>query len=167
MFTESGLYHAHELPQGLFRRHLSEVAGAERQAHQHVPEALHTAERVAAAGFLPVELQLTEDLARRLLTGQLGEVRRAKADAAEDIPEGLRARSAYRFLAAWRWARRPGGAACRMPTPDEARELELAPGVPVFRVLRTVYDTEGRPLEVQDSVAAADRHQFRYEVEMR
>jgi GntR family transcriptional regulator len=38
--------------------------------------------------------------------------------------------------------------------------------VPVFRVLRTVYDTEGRPLEVQDSVAA-DRHQFRYEVEMR
>lgn len=55
----------------------------------------------------------------------------------------------------------------RMPTPDEARELGLPPGVPVFRVLRTVYDTAGRPLEVQDSVAAADRHQFRYEVEMR
>ena len=55
----------------------------------------------------------------------------------------------------------------RMPTPDEAQELGLPPGVPVFRVLRTVYDTEGRPLEVQDSVAAADRHKFRYEVEMR
>jgi GntR family transcriptional regulator len=55
----------------------------------------------------------------------------------------------------------------RMPTPEEARELKLPPGVPVFRVLRTVYDIEGRPLEVQDSVAAADRHQFRYEVEMR
>ena len=54
----------------------------------------------------------------------------------------------------------------RMPTPDEARELGLPPSVPVFRVLRTVYDTEGRPLEVQDSLAA-DRHQFRYEVEMR
>jgi hypothetical protein len=27
--------------------------------------------------------------------------------------------------------------------------------------------TEGRPFEVQDSVAAADRHSFRYEVEMR
>jgi GntR family transcriptional regulator len=39
--------------------------------------------------------------------------------------------------------------------------------VPVFRILRTVYDTEGRPLEVQGSVAAADRHQFRYEVAMR
>ncbi len=55
----------------------------------------------------------------------------------------------------------------RMPTPEEARELKLPPGVPVFRVLRTVYDTEGRPLEVQDSVVAADRHQFRYEVEMK
>jgi GntR family transcriptional regulator len=55
----------------------------------------------------------------------------------------------------------------RMPTPEETRELRLPPGVPVFRVLRTVYDAEGCPLEVQDSVAAADRHQFRYEVEMR
>ena len=55
----------------------------------------------------------------------------------------------------------------RMPTPAEARELGLPPGVPVFRVLRTVHDTEGLPVEVQDSVAAADRHQFRYEVEMR
>ena len=55
----------------------------------------------------------------------------------------------------------------RMPTPAEARELGLSQGVPVFRILRTVYDTEGRPLEVQDSVAAADRHNFRYEVEIR
>ena len=55
----------------------------------------------------------------------------------------------------------------RMPTPEEAPELKLPPGVPVFRVLRTVYDTEGRPLEVHASVAAADRHQFRYDVEMR
>jgi len=27
--------------------------------------------------------------------------------------------------------------------------------------------TDGRPLEAQDSLAAADRYQFRYEVEMR
>lgn len=54
----------------------------------------------------------------------------------------------------------------RMPTPDEARLLRLPPGVPVFRVLRTVYDSEGRPVEVQDSIAAADRHSFRYEVDM-
>jgi GntR family transcriptional regulator len=55
----------------------------------------------------------------------------------------------------------------RMPTPDEARRLRLPQGVPVFRVLRTVYDSENRPVEVQDSVAAADRHGFRYETDMR
>jgi GntR family transcriptional regulator len=30
-----------------------------------------------------------------------------------------------------------------------------------------VYDSENRPAEVQDTVAAADRHRFRYEVDMR
>ncbi|MGH3852791.1 MAG: GntR family transcriptional regulator [Pseudonocardiaceae bacterium] len=55
----------------------------------------------------------------------------------------------------------------RMPTRVEIDQLCLAPGVPVVRVLRTIYDTEGAPLEVQDSVAAADRHEFRYEVDMR
>lgn len=54
----------------------------------------------------------------------------------------------------------------RMPTPDEARALRLPPGVPVFRILRTVFDDQGQPLEVQDAVATADRHAFRYEVDM-
>jgi GntR family transcriptional regulator len=54
-----------------------------------------------------------------------------------------------------------------MPTPDEARQLRLPPGVPVFRILRTVYDSEGQPVEVHDSVAAGDRHGFCYEVDMR
>jgi GntR family transcriptional regulator len=54
----------------------------------------------------------------------------------------------------------------RMPTPDEAGLLRLTPGVPVFRVLRTVYDTEDRPVEVQDSICDAARHRFRYEVDM-
>ncbi len=55
----------------------------------------------------------------------------------------------------------------RMPTRPEIDQLRLSPGVPVVRVLRTIYDTEGAPLEVQDSVVAADRHEFRYEVDMR
>jgi GntR family transcriptional regulator len=55
----------------------------------------------------------------------------------------------------------------RMPTPEEARMLGLPPGVPVFRVLRTVYDSDDRPVEAQDTVAAADRHTFSYEVDMR
>jgi GntR family transcriptional regulator len=56
---------------------------------------------------------------------------------------------------------------CRMPTPREVGELELASGVPVVRILRTVYDSQGKPVEVQETVAAADKHQFRYEVAMR
>ncbi len=54
-----------------------------------------------------------------------------------------------------------------MPIRAEIEQLGLAIGVPVIRVLRTIYDAEGRPLEVQASVAAADRHEFRYEVDMR
>jgi GntR family transcriptional regulator len=55
----------------------------------------------------------------------------------------------------------------RMPTHEEAVELGLPPGVPVVRVLRTVFDSDDLPVEVQDSVVAADRHEFRYEEQMR
>lgn len=54
----------------------------------------------------------------------------------------------------------------RMPIRAEIDQLKLSPGVPVMRVLRTIYDAQGASLEVQDSVAAADRHKFRYEVDM-
>jgi GntR family transcriptional regulator len=54
----------------------------------------------------------------------------------------------------------------RMPLPDEVERLGLAPGIPVVRVVRTIYDNDDDPLEVQDTVAAADRHTFRYEVSM-
>ncbi len=56
---------------------------------------------------------------------------------------------------------------CRMPTPAEVEELQLSSGVPVVRVLRTVYDSEKVAVEVQETIAAADKHQFRYEVAMR
>jgi GntR family transcriptional regulator len=55
----------------------------------------------------------------------------------------------------------------RMPTAEEAHRLALPPGIPVVRVIRTIYDTDDSALEVQDTVAAADRHTFRYEVSMR
>jgi GntR family transcriptional regulator len=55
----------------------------------------------------------------------------------------------------------------RMPTPDETDALRLPLAVPVIRILRTVYDDTDRPVEVQDSVVAADRHEFRYEERMR
>jgi GntR family transcriptional regulator len=56
---------------------------------------------------------------------------------------------------------------CRMPTPEEVEGLGLGAGVPVVRTLRTVYDVDGRAVEVQHTLAAADKHQFRYEVRMR
>lgn len=55
----------------------------------------------------------------------------------------------------------------RMPTPEEAEGLKLPSGVPVVRLMRTVYDVDDHALEVQCTLAAADRHEFRYEVDMR
>ena len=52
----------------------------------------------------------------------------------------------------------------RMPTPEEARVLSLRPGVPVFRLVRTAYDMDGRAVEVCDTVMAADAYQLSYEL---
>ena len=51
----------------------------------------------------------------------------------------------------------------RMPTPDEARLLELDPGVPVVRMLHIDYDSAGKTLQVADDLYAADRHEFAFE----
>jgi GntR family transcriptional regulator len=56
---------------------------------------------------------------------------------------------------------------CRMPTRAEVEQLQLGSGVPVVRVLRTVYDADKIAVELQETIAAADKHQFRYEVAMR
>jgi GntR family transcriptional regulator len=55
----------------------------------------------------------------------------------------------------------------RMPSPQEARLLNLSPGVPVFRLVRTAYDMDGRPVEVCDTVMAADAYQLSYELPAR
>lgn len=52
----------------------------------------------------------------------------------------------------------------RMPTPDEAKVLRLAPGVPVFRLIRTAYDVGGRPVEVCDTIMATDAYVLNYEL---
>ncbi|MHA6618050.1 GntR family transcriptional regulator [Pseudonocardia sp. DLS-67] len=54
----------------------------------------------------------------------------------------------------------------RMPTPEEVELLRIPPGVPVVQVHRTMYDVSGDAVEVQVSVATADRHTFRYEVDL-
>ena len=52
----------------------------------------------------------------------------------------------------------------RMPTPEETRVLNLSPGVPVFRLIRTAYDIEGRAVEVCDTTMAADAYLLAYEL---
>ena len=52
----------------------------------------------------------------------------------------------------------------RMPTPDEVRVLALPPGVPVFRLVRTAYDTDERAVEVCDTIMAADAYLLAYEL---
>jgi GntR family transcriptional regulator len=52
----------------------------------------------------------------------------------------------------------------RMPTPEESRLLALSPGVPVFRLVRTAYDTDGRAVEVCDTIMAADAYVLAYEL---
>jgi GntR family transcriptional regulator len=54
--------------------------------------------------------------------------------------------------------------AARMPTPDEARALALPPGVPVFRLVRTAFDRDGRAVEVCDTIMAADAYLLAYDL---
>lgn len=55
----------------------------------------------------------------------------------------------------------------RAPSPDEAQMLQLAPGVPVLSVVRTAYDMDDTPVEVCDTVLAADRYVLSYELPAR
>jgi GntR family transcriptional regulator len=55
----------------------------------------------------------------------------------------------------------------RMPSPDESRTLRLGAGVPVFQLIRTAYDTKGQPVEVCDTVMAANRYLLSYELPAR
>lgn len=50
----------------------------------------------------------------------------------------------------------------RMPTPDEARDLHLSPGVPVADLVRVAYSGD-QPVEVFVAVMAGDRHVFVHE----
>ena len=55
----------------------------------------------------------------------------------------------------------------RMPTTDERRRLQLPDGVPVLVVVRTAYDTTGRPVEVRDAVKAAPAYVLEYDIPAR
>lgn len=57
--------------------------------------------------------------------------------------------------------------AARMPTPDEARQLRLHGGVPVFALVRTAFDASGQAVEVCETVMAADRFILDYQLPAR
>ncbi|MGH8897204.1 MAG: GntR family transcriptional regulator [Egibacteraceae bacterium] len=50
----------------------------------------------------------------------------------------------------------------RMPMPEEASALQLGPGTPVIRILRTIYDQNDQPVEACDMLLAADRNELIY-----
>ena len=84
------------------------------------------------------------------------------------VPAGFNAANQYlwparsalmRVMRALVWA-----VSVRMPTPDERRRLHLGAGVPVMIVLRTAYDTTGRPVEVTDTVKAGPSYVLEYRV---
>lgn len=55
----------------------------------------------------------------------------------------------------------------RMPLRDEMRALKLAPGVPVFHLVRTAYTTGGKAVEVCDTVMSSDAYVLSYELPAR
>lgn len=50
-----------------------------------------------------------------------------------------------------------------LPTPAEIEEQDIPPGVPVLRIRKISYDTDGRPVEVADIPAPADRMRLVYD----
>lgn len=52
----------------------------------------------------------------------------------------------------------------RMPSPQEVKALNLASGVPVIHLLRTAYDTEGRAVEICETLMAADAYVLAYQL---
>ncbi|MDI6099825.1 UTRA domain-containing protein [Actinoplanes sp. NEAU-A12] len=50
-----------------------------------------------------------------------------------------------------------------MPVPEEARLLQLRPGITVVHMWHVDYDEQDRPLQVAHDIYAADRHEFSYE----
>ncbi|MFI6910481.1 GntR family transcriptional regulator [Nonomuraea sp. NPDC050394] len=55
----------------------------------------------------------------------------------------------------------------RMPTREEAKALRLAPGTPVFRLVRTAYAEGGTAVEVCDTVMSTDAYVLSYQLPAR
>ncbi|MGQ0777013.1 MAG: GntR family transcriptional regulator [Pseudonocardiales bacterium] len=52
----------------------------------------------------------------------------------------------------------------RMPHPEETTTLEIPPGVPVARVVRTSYESDGTPCETYIQILPGDRYILDYDI---
>ena len=86
-----------------------------------------------------------------------GGTRLESADALPEGPDNLIEQLGHRFAHGMELLQ------ARMPTREEVQLLELAPGVPVVRMLHIDYAPDGRTLQVADDLYAADRHEFAFE----
>ncbi|NAS23924.1 UTRA domain-containing protein [Herbidospora sp. NEAU-GS84] len=55
----------------------------------------------------------------------------------------------------------------RMPLRDEVKALKLAPGIPVFHLIRTAYADDGQAVEVCDTVMSSDAYVLSYQLPAR
>lgn len=53
-----------------------------------------------------------------------------------------------------------------MPTPDEVRDMDIPPGVPVMHIRKITYDVHDQPVEVVDIPAPADRTKLVFTTEL-
>ena len=112
--------------------------------------------------FIRQRLQLLDGVPAVISTSYFplwiaGGTRLESPDALPEGPDNLIEGLGHRFAHGMELLR------ARMPSPDEARLLELDPGVPVVRLLHVDYDPDGRTLQVADDLYAADRHEFAFE----
>ncbi len=80
---------------------------------------------------------------------------------ADTGPGGIYARMEDMGHAPLRWHE---AITARMPTPAETDLLDLAPGIPVLRILRTTTSSTGQPLEVNDTRLDAERFEVGYPI---
>jgi len=147
------------------------------EAQGKVPKQVSTTE-VAPAGLFATYLQLGEDdlvgVRRRVMYAddeplQLGDsyypldiVRDSKIMNPADVVEGTdqvledlgHTPTRYEDQITW-----------RMPTADEATKLQMQPGTPVGRLVRTSFDQDERPIEVYVVVLPGDKHVLLYDVD--
>lgn len=121
--------------------------------HLEVGDVVVTRDCLVLAGGQPVQLAVSN------LPAELaGGTRIEDTDAGpEDIPACLEALGHSPH-----WSGETVSA--RMPTPSEASALQLTGGIPVLLVTRTIYDSTGRPIQTDDTVLAANRHELYYEL---